>query len=321
MEKNRPLTIFKYLWDHTDEDHPAIITEILAYLEASGFHATRKTVAADLLQLQESGFDVVCTKSRQNRYFIGTRTLEIAELKAIVDAVQAAKFLSADKSTQLIEKLAALGSPYQAEQLKRNLYVSGKAKTHNEAVYYTVDLLHTAINNNFPVTFQYLQYTPDKQCIEKHSGAQYVLSPYDMVWDTDRYYVVGWSERHEKIAKFRVDRIVHPQQAHTTFHPKPEGYSVEALCRKLFMMYDGQMETATLRCSNALMDAIIDRFGEDVSVIQRDENTFTVAVEVAQSPTFFAWVFTYSGEMEILAPESMRQAYRKRLRAAQQLPF
>lgn len=42
MEKNRPLTIFKYLWDHTDEDHPAIITEILAYLEASGFHATRK---------------------------------------------------------------------------------------------------------------------------------------------------------------------------------------------------------------------------------------------------------------------------------------
>lgn len=81
------------------------------------------------------------------------------------------------------------------------------------------------------------------------------------------------------------------------------------------------METATLRCSNALMDAIIDRFGEDVSVIQRDENTFTVAVEVAQSPTFFAWVFTYSGEMEILAPESMRQAYRKRLRAAQQLPF
>ena len=168
MEKNRPLTIFKYLWDHTDEDHPAIITEILAYLEASGFHATRKTVAADLLQLQESGFDVVCTKSRQNRYFIGTRTLEIAELKAIVDAVQAAKFLSADKSTQLIEKLAALGSPYQAEQLKRNLYVSGKAKTHNEAVYYTVDLLHTAINNNFPVTFQYLQYTPDKQCIEKH---------------------------------------------------------------------------------------------------------------------------------------------------------
>ena len=203
MEKNRPLTIFKYLWDHTDEDHPAIITEILAYLEASGFHATRKTVAADLLQLQESGFDVVCTKSRQDRYFIGTRTLEIAELKAIVDAVQAAKFLSADKSTQLIEKLAALGSPYQAAQLKRNLYVSGKAKTHNEAVYYTVDLLHTAINNNFPVTFQYLQYTPDKQCIEKHSGAQYILSPYDMVWDTDRYYVVGWSERHEKIAKFR----------------------------------------------------------------------------------------------------------------------
>lgn len=105
IDKNRPLYIFKYLLDNTDEEHPAIINDILAHLESKGIHATRKTVATDLAQLQDCGFDVVCNKSRQNKYFIGTRSLELAELKLIVDAVQAAKFISSSKSYALIERL------------------------------------------------------------------------------------------------------------------------------------------------------------------------------------------------------------------------
>ena len=47
-DKNRPLHILKYLWDHTDEEHPAIITDILAHLEGCGIRTNRKTVASDL---------------------------------------------------------------------------------------------------------------------------------------------------------------------------------------------------------------------------------------------------------------------------------
>ena len=154
IDKNRPLYIFKYLLDNTDEEHPAIITDIIAHLESNGIHATRKTVAADLVQLQDCGFDVVCNKSRQNQYFVGSRDLQIAELKTIVDAVQAAKFISSAKSKELIGKLSCLASPYEAEQLQRHLYVDGKAKTENEAVYYTVDLLHSAINHEKAVLFK-----------------------------------------------------------------------------------------------------------------------------------------------------------------------
>ena len=110
VDKNRPLYIFKYLLDHTDEEHPAIITDIIAHLEANGIHATRKTVASDLVQLQDCGFDVVCNKSRQNQYFIGSRELQIAELKTIVDAVQAAKFISSAKSKVLAEASSTLAT-------------------------------------------------------------------------------------------------------------------------------------------------------------------------------------------------------------------
>ena len=104
VNKNRALYIFRFLWENTDEEHPAIIKDILEHLESKGIHSNRKTVATDLLELQESGFDIICTKSRQNKYFVGNRGLELAELKTIVDAVQAAKFISPAKSRSLIER-------------------------------------------------------------------------------------------------------------------------------------------------------------------------------------------------------------------------
>ncbi len=101
--KNRALYIFKYLWDNTDEEHPATTADILAYLQTLGVATARKTVAADVEELQQSGFDIVRNRSRQNEFFIGSRYLEVHELKMLIDAVQAAKFISIQKTMELIK--------------------------------------------------------------------------------------------------------------------------------------------------------------------------------------------------------------------------
>ena len=67
--QNRALLICRYLWEHTDEGHPATIAEIMEFLKSKGVTADRKTIANDCRQLQEDGYDVVCNKSRQNQYF------------------------------------------------------------------------------------------------------------------------------------------------------------------------------------------------------------------------------------------------------------
>ena len=164
------------------------------------FYADRKTVAADIRDLQEAGWDIICNRGRQNQYFIGDRGLELAELKLIIDAVQAARFISPHKTEAIVEKLTQMAGPSDREELHRRLFVQGKAKTTNEAVLYTIDLLHTAIRQRQAVEFQYLEYTSQKEKVPKHGGQFYCLSPYDLVWDSDRYYVVGWSESHGKVA-------------------------------------------------------------------------------------------------------------------------
>ncbi len=315
IDKNRPLIVFRYLWEHTDEEHPAIIKDILIYLEEQGVHTNRKTVAKDLSELQESGFDIICNKSRQNQYFIGNRGLELAELKTVVDAVQAAKFISPSKSKSLIERLASLGSPYQAEQLKRNLYVDGKVKTNNESVYYTVDLLHYAIHNHKVVDFQYIEYTQKKKKIFKHDGQIYHFSPYDLVWNNDAYYVFGWSDgnNHDRIVKFRVDRIANPTESNLAFHKKPKNYNIKKYCKQVFSMFDGEEYTVKLCCDNSVMKDVIDRFGEGVKTTSLDETSFLAEIDVSVSQTFFAWVFAFNGKITIISPDKIVEEYKSML--------
>lgn len=316
--KNRILYIFKYLLECTDENHPVTINKIIIYLDSIDIKAGRKTIAADIEQLQKCGYDIVCNKSRQNQYFIGSRDLELPELKMLVDAVQAAKFITPKKSKALIKKLTAMASPYQSDELNRQLYIDGRIKTTNENVYYIVDLLYTAINEKKQVAFKYYEYTPEKKRAFKHNGQVYIFSPYDLVWSNDSYYVFGYSKSHDKIVKFRIDRMYKPSITANAAVAKPEDYNISDFCKHVFMMYDAETCTVELLCENSLMKAIIDRFGDQVKTKVMDCGHFKTTVEVSCSPTFFAWIFTYAGKIRILSPRSVVESYREHLMIASQ---
>ena len=64
------------------------------------------------------------------------------------------------------------------------------------------------------------------------------------------------------------------------------------------------------------MKAIIDRFGADVPTRIADCAHFITTVEVSVSPTFYAWVFTYGGKIQIISPEPVRREYSERLKMA-----
>ena len=81
----------------------------------------RGNVAKDIAELQDNGFDVVCNRSRKNEYFIGSRHLELASSKLLVE-VQAAKFISSKKSKKLVGKVTKLAGSYQGKELKCSLF-------------------------------------------------------------------------------------------------------------------------------------------------------------------------------------------------------
>ena len=301
-QKLKLLYLIKMLRENTDENHPMSTPDIIKYLENQGIHAERKSIYNDMECLADFGYDVVQVQSRLGGgYYLGSREFELPELKLLVDAVESSRFITAKKSERLIEKLGKLTSESHARQLDRHIYMEGTAKPENECIYYSVDEIHNAIQEKRQITFQYYEYTPQKEKILKHNGYRYQFSPYALIWSRDCYYAVGWSEKHGKLAQFRVDRMVAVESSNQAAVCKPDFDPAEYV-RKIFGMYPDDLCTVELLCDNEVMRSVIDRFGEEVSTVTVDDGHFKAIVEVAPSPPFFAWVFTFCGKIQILGP-------------------
>ena len=303
------LLLQKYLNECTDEQHPVSATDILSFWKQHGIEAGRKSVYSAIEVLRDSGMDIICLKSTQNWYFVGERLFELPELKLLVDAVESSRFITKKKSRTLIDKLGKLTSASNAKLLHRPIYMDGTAKPENEAVYYIVDMLQTAIHAEQKVAFQYFEYTPDKEKVLKHNGYRYRFSPYALIWDRDFYYAVGWSEKHNKIAQFRVDRMTAVNLLEQPAVQLPDFDPAEYV-RKVFGMYPNDTCTVTLLCENEVMRSVIDRFGKGVHTQVVDDQHFTATVEVDPSPPFFGWVFTFAGRMRIVKPSGVLEQMR-----------
>lgn len=310
--KLRLLYIQKILTEMTDEFHPLSTSQIIEILRSKyGIQAHRVTVGEDIEALQSFGEDIVKVRTTQSKFFLGSRKFESPEIKILTDAIISSKMLTPYKSEILIAKLMSLTDSHTSDALSKNLYSASQHKTANEKIYYIVDAIETAINENKKITFRYFSFNEQKQRVLRHDGKPYIFSPYTTVWNGDNYYMLGVCESHPGVSVFRVDRIAErPQIINCKSDPIPDDFDLNSFMRAAFKMYDDKRETVTLLCRNDTMDAIIDRFGEQIEVKKYDGESFTAKTEVALSRVFYNWIFGFAGKVSILSPTAAREEYK-----------
>jgi len=305
-QKLKILYLMKILLEKTDETHSITMPEIIAALQVYGINAERKSIYTDMENLRLFGMDIIGEK--EDKYFsyrIGNRQFELPELKLLVDSVQASKFITAKKSNQLIKKIEGLASKYEAAQLQRQVYTTERIKAGNEGIYYNVDQIHTAIASNQQIKFHYFNWDVNKKQVLRKDGAYYQVSPWALSWDDENYYMVAYDSAEEKIKHFRVDKMLHI----STVEEKREGskkfqaFDMGAYAKKMFGMFGGDEEMVKLVCKNELAGVMIDRFGQDVSIIKEDAEHFSINVRVAVSSQFLSWVMALGDGAKIVSPE------------------
>ncbi len=305
-QKLKLIYLMKILLERTDETHGITMPEMIEALASYGVSAERKSLYNDLENLRVYGLDVIgIQEDRTYSYHIGNRQFELAELKLLVDSVQASKFITAKKSNELIKKIEGLASKYEASQLHRQVFVAGRVKTMNESIYYNVDRIHTAIAENSRITFQYFQWNVDKKMELRHDGAVYEVSPWSLSWDNENYYLIAYDGAEEIIKHFRVDKMLSiksngkEREGRQVF----QSFDMAAYARKMFGMYGGEEERVRIECENSFAGVMIDRFGKDVSMIRLDDQKFAVNVEVAVSRQFLAWIIGLGEGVTLAGPE------------------
>ena len=313
--KNRTLLVLQYLWEKTDEQNSASLSEIISYICSQGLPSPDpRSIKRDIEDLLDFGIDIVCERKQQNQYSIVSRNFDTAELKLLIDAIQSSRFITPQKSKNLISKLSVFVNPDQRDLLNRQLYLENRMKSGNEQILINVDKLYTAITREKKVSFTYFDFSSSKKRIHRHKGRIYRVSPYDMMWSNDNYYFTAYDDREKEVHIYRADRVDNLEILDVPAMVKPIDYKVENYHSKVFSMYMGPMYEVELLCENDLMNSILDRFGETVYTRVMDKKHFLVRTTVALSDLFFGWVFSSAGKMKVISPESVVEMFISRLK-------
>ena len=305
---NQKLKIFyilDYLEKNSHEKHPVRAAELISMLDNDHrISCDRKTVYSDIAALQDYGVDIISLPGKNGGYYIASRNFELPELKLLIDAVQSSRYLTEKKSKELIEKLLNQCNEQDAKLMKRNVLVSGRVKSMNETIYYSVDTIQEAIAQNKQITFRYFDW--DFGGKRKFREKSYVASPYGLCQDNENCYLLALSERHG-ITSYRVDRMIEINLTDTPRVPCPEltGKALHDYANRLFHMYYGDAVDVKLRFHNSLINVVVDRFGKDTMLIPDGQDHFNFTVRVAVSPMFLSWVMGFGAKAKILYPKSV----------------
>ena len=315
-QKIKLLKLMEILRQETDENHPMRAGAVCERLVREGISCDRRTLTKDIAVLNQQGFEVMSVMvGHEKAHYVEDRSFSIPELKILIDAVQAASFITENKTQELVNKLAALGGSHQADVLKRSMVRFNTRKHSNESIYYNVGYLEDAIEQKRKIIFLYFKLDENGQKVYQRNGHHYVVEPVALVFNEDNYYLSCYSSRHGDISNYRVDRM-------TAVELIDEPISERALAlrdeiadytEQSFKMYGGTPTDVTLRFPSDLIGVVYDKFGEDTPMQRYHGDVISAKVKARISPTFWGWLFQFGGEMKIAAPNSLIDEYKRQI--------
>ncbi len=311
--------VFMHVWrilnEQTDEEHPLTAEAIIEQLEELGYGCDRKAIYRHIQALEEFGVDIGKNSCSPRGYYVMSRDFELHELKLLADAVQASRFITVKKSKQLVDKLGSLASVHQADGLRRGLYMTDDDKTDNEQIFYVLDGVYEAIRNNRRVAFKYFKYLPNGKKEYRNDGAEYVVSPYAVVWDQEKYYMHAYHAKYDRISSFRLDMMegIRVADLEREEQKRYKSYSPSDREKASFSQFGGERAVVVCEFDNSLAGAVFDQFGTNLKTVPVGEDRFRASLPVNLSTKFYSWLFGFGNGVKVVSPQSVIDQYKSQL--------
>ncbi len=322
-QKIKLIKLYELLRKETDEDHPISRVELCRRLNDMGISSNVRTLSLDIEVLTDNGFEIMSfLKDKEKFYYVPEHELTIPEIKILIDAVQAASFVTEKKTAELVEKVAALGGSHKAELLKENMICFNTRKHTNEAILYTVDGIEDAIIRKKKIAFNYfhLNEKAERDYVKTGTGEKkrYYVEPVALIFHEDNYYLMAYSSKHpESTASYRIDRIDRlevVEESTLSDEAIAKIDSVAEFTEQAFKMYGGELEDVVLQFDRSLVDPVFDKFGENTPMMRVNDTTCAATVHVQISPTFFGWLAQFGNRMKVLTPDKVVDQYKKHIK-------
>ena len=316
-QKLKLLHIVKILEQYSDEDHPVSAAFIISKLEGVGIRAERKAIYDDIECLCEFGYEIIKTRVPSAGYFLAERNFEIPEIYLLEDAVRTAHFITEKKTRDLCRKLDNYLSNNQRNRNSSGIYINTDQKTDNESIFYNIDTISRAITNRHKITYKYgMRELKGREIVTVYK--ERTLNPYAMTWQDDHYYLIGNYDKYDNLVHLRIDRmksVVETNEKSRHFSevsPYSDSFNVADYTKGLFDMFVGDFSKIHLRCAKETLEQIVDRFGTSIFVSNVTDTHFEINVQCAISHGLVSWLAGFSDNIEVLAPEALREMMKER---------
>jgi len=319
------IAILEILYKRSDADHRLSAKQIIDYLWTDyEIKLDRKAVKRNLMDLIDLGYDICYTETPKinpqgeeesifTDWYIN-HTFDKSELRLLIDSLLFSSQMKYKQCQDLIDKLIGLSSSYFKDSVKHihNLPVNVQ---RNPDLFYTIEVLDEAISKNKQVSFHYTEYGIDKKPhlkMNKNGEPQvYVINPYQMVATTGRYYLICNMDNHDGLAHYRLDRITgiellkKPATPIRKIKGAEHGLDLPKHMAEHIYMYSGESVRVRFLAQRSLMSGIVDWFGLDFDVKEKDADTVEISV-IVNEEAMFNWAMLYGPRVEVLTPKRLR---------------
>ena len=310
-QKIKLLVLYDILLRETDEEHALSTDEIVEKLRERGIDIARKVLPGDIALLNKYGFEVLSYKKRSYYYYVAYRKFDVAELRILIDAIQAANFIPEAHTIDLAKRLAGLAGTHSAEEMGRRFVCYDTVKKNNNNIFYYTDKIERAIEDSKKISFRYFSLNYKGEKVFRREGRRYIVNPVVLVCDNDNYYLVCYDDKHEGTANYRLDRMdeLAEEDAPITEREKSRDFNQYIYRRQSFSMYTGEPTDVYLIVEEPLVEEMFDKFGMNIKLIPLGDGKYRLAVCVQVSLAFFRWVAGSLGKIRIDGPTQVSEEF------------
>ena len=317
----KEIAILDILKTYSDEENPVSAGTIIEKLAEKGIEVERKAVYRGIDALIDYGYDILFTRTPKAGYYLLDKLFELPEIYLLTDAVQAASFITVKKTRDLVKKLDSMLSEGERRKREKGLYIDNGHKCENEEIFYNIDILSRAINENKKVCLTYTvrKISKDRKII--NGNREYKISPYALIWQNEHYYLVANNEKYDNLMHIRLDRarkinITKENARHfsevSIYNDK---FDVADYAAKSFQMYSGKSTKIELKCKEEILEQVVDRFSDKIFIRNLEDGWFTFSTNVNLSAGLVNWIMQFADSIVVKSPEELTDMLKKRTEA------
>ena len=299
------LQLLRLLERDSDENNILTMPQIISKLKASGASPStdRRTVYSLIQTLLDFGYDISTYAENKKGYFLRTRAFEDCEIRFLIDSVATSKSIPNNQRKGLIAKLARLsGKNFKCAFTDIQFFSENFAQ--NPDLFLNIELVDEAISTRRQIKFSSCIYGIDKKLHPKNEGKLYVVNPYKMVVQNQKYYLICNYDGFDDLAHIRLDRMTNVSIVLDSI-AKPLKLDLSDYITEHPYMYSGKSVTATLRINRDIIGDILDTFGRHVFLSCKEGETAEVTIKANRQALCY-WVVQYGTECEVLSPDDLR---------------